>query len=74
LPPYHVIKERRATLRHRPGLNAHRPEATTQFENLFLAGDWTATGLPCTLESAAQSGFAAAHRAAQRAGLVLKGI
>jgi squalene-associated FAD-dependent desaturase len=61
LPPFHVIKERRATLRHVPGLDAQRPATVTPLKNLFLAGDWTATGLPCTLESAVHSGFGAAH-------------
>ncbi|MBL8643070.1 MAG: FAD-dependent oxidoreductase [Rhodospirillaceae bacterium] len=69
VPPAHVIKERRATLRHTPGLNALRPGIATRFSNLFLAGDWTDSapqhGLPCTLESAAQSGFACAKRAAE---------
>ncbi len=65
LPPFHVIKERRATLRHTPGLDSHRPGASTKFQNLFLAGDWTNTGLPCTLESAIQSGFGAAQHAAR---------
>ena len=63
LPPYRVIKERRATLRHTPDVERLRPKAITSLQNVFLAGDWTATGLPCTLESAAQSGFTAARLA-----------
>lgn len=63
MPPFHIVKERRATLRHIPGLSACRPPIRTAYRNLFLAGDWIDTGLPCTLESAAKSGFAAAHRA-----------
>jgi hypothetical protein len=63
LPPNRVIKERRATLRHTPVAEALRPGARTRLANVFLAGDWTATGLPCTLESAAASGFAAAQMA-----------
>jgi len=63
LPPHHIIKERRATLRHTPGLERLRPSTQTRFTNLYLAGDWVNTDLACTLESAAQSGFAAAEHA-----------
>ena len=58
--PVHVVKERRATLRHSAGVNQYRPPVNTHVMNLFLAGDWINTGLPCTLESAMQSGFSAA--------------
>jgi hypothetical protein len=61
LPPYRVIKERRATLRHTPTTERSRPGPRTRWPNVVLAGDWTATGLPCTLESAVASGFAAAN-------------
>ncbi|MDX2144659.1 MAG: hydroxysqualene dehydroxylase HpnE [Rhodospirillaceae bacterium] len=61
LPPHRIIKERRATLRHTPAVEALRPGPRTKLANVFLAGDWTATGLPCTLESAATSGLAAAQ-------------
>jgi len=57
LPPVHVVKERRATIRHVPGVAAYRPAIKTIFQNVFLAGDWVNTGLPCTLESAVQAGF-----------------
>ncbi len=60
VPPAHVVKERRATLRHTMGINHYRPPTRTHLTNLFLAGDWVNTGLPCTLESAMQSGFSAA--------------
>jgi uncharacterized protein with NAD-binding domain and iron-sulfur cluster len=50
-----VIKEKRATLFHTPDVEAHRPPAVAG-DNLILAGDWTATGLPCTLEGAIHSG------------------
>jgi hypothetical protein len=53
-----VIKEKRATIYHSPDVEALRPEARFG-ENLFLAGDWTATGLPCTLEGAIRSGVIA---------------
>lgn len=54
-----VIKEKRATLFHTPQAEALRP-APRRGENLILAGDWTATGLPCTLEGALTSGITAA--------------
>ncbi len=53
-----VIKEKRATFSPRVGLEHHRPSHTTSFNNLFLAGDWTDTKLPATIEGAAQSGYA----------------
>jgi zeta-carotene desaturase len=55
-----VIKERRATFLPSPGLEAFRPDTKTEFENLFLAGDWTATGYPATIEGAVISGRKAA--------------
>lgn len=58
-----VYKERRATVRATPGTEALRPAARTHVERLFLAGDWTRTGLPPTIESAVVSG----HRAAEAA-------
>lgn len=67
-PPVRVVRERRATLAHTPEIEAHRPDARTPMVNLFRAGDWTATGYPCTVEGAIRSGVAAA-RAALSAGL-----
>ncbi|MGD1043763.1 MAG: hydroxysqualene dehydroxylase HpnE [Bacteroidota bacterium] len=55
-----VIKEKRATFLPSPGLEALRPNVRTKFENLFLAGDWTATGYPATIEGAVVSGRTAA--------------
>ena len=60
LPPYRVIKEKRATLAQTPELEAHRPAAETAYSNLVLAGDWTNTGLPATIEGAIRSGYIAA--------------
>ena len=60
LPPWQIVRERRATFVATPQENAKRPGPRTDWNNLFLAGDWTATGLPATLEGAARSG----HRAA----------
>ncbi len=54
-----VVKEKRATLLHTRETEDLRPQRR-QGENLFLAGDWVATGLPCTIESAIRSGNAAA--------------
>lgn len=58
-----VVKERQATFSPRPEAESARPPQTTPLANLFLAGDWTATGLPPTVESAVLSG----HRAADLA-------
>jgi squalene-associated FAD-dependent desaturase len=55
-----VIKAHKATFRGRPGQDALRPPGHTAWGNLFLAGDWTATGLPATIEGAVASGFRAA--------------
>lgn len=52
-----VIKEKQATFLATPDIEPRRPKAQTPIKNFFLAGDWTATGLPATLEGAAQSGF-----------------
>ncbi len=56
-----VLKDRRATPRLTPACLAARPRAATRVPNLFLAGDWTDTGLPATLEGAAASGERAAE-------------
>lgn len=61
LPPWQIVRERRATFAATPAENAKRPGARTEWKNLFLAGDWTATGLPATLEGAARSGNRAAE-------------
>lgn len=55
-----VIKEKRATFASRPGLEPHRPVEAGDTANLLLAGDWTATGWPATMEGAARSGYRAA--------------
>ncbi|MBN1398411.1 MAG: FAD-dependent oxidoreductase [Bacteroidetes bacterium] len=55
-----VIKEKRATFIPSPGLESVRPSAATSIPNLFLAGDWTNTGLPATIEGAVLSGKKAA--------------
>jgi zeta-carotene desaturase len=57
----HVIKEARATFSARPGLEAKRPGPRTEVRNLFLAGDWTRSGWPATMEGAVRSGYLAAE-------------
>jgi squalene-associated FAD-dependent desaturase len=61
LPPWRIIKERRATFAATPEQNARRPKAATRWRNLALAGDWTDTGLPATIEGAVGSGVTAAR-------------
>ncbi len=68
LPPWQIVKEKRATFAATPEQDALRPGAATQYRNLFLAGDWTQTGLPATIEGAIRSGATAA-KLAQSIGL-----
>jgi squalene-associated FAD-dependent desaturase len=56
-----VIKEKRATFSPQPKVVSLRPSTRTPYDNLFLAGDWTDTGLPATIEGAVRSGRAAAE-------------
>ncbi|HET6925645.1 MAG TPA: hydroxysqualene dehydroxylase HpnE [Hyphomicrobiaceae bacterium] len=60
-PAWQIIKERRATIAALPSEESKRPGARTQWSNLVLAGDWTATGLPATIEGAIRSGNRAAE-------------
>jgi hydroxysqualene dehydroxylase len=66
MPPARIVKERRATFRASPDQLGLRPPPTTRWRNLLLAGDYTDTGLPATIEGAIQSGFAAARLALGR--------
>ena len=52
-----VIKQPNATIRHLPNSYEYRPKSKTSIKNLFLAGDWTKTGWPSTMEGAVKSGF-----------------
>jgi len=61
LPPWQIVRERRATFAALPRQEALRPGTRTAWQNLALAGDWTATGLPATIEGAIRSGNAAAE-------------
>jgi squalene-associated FAD-dependent desaturase len=60
MPPVQIVKERRATFAATPAEEKRRPPARTSWPNLALAGDWTQTGLPATIEGAIRSGFKAA--------------
>jgi zeta-carotene desaturase len=57
----HVVKEVRAVFSARPGLETLRPPTRTAIRNLYLAGDWTRSGWPATMESAVRSGYLAAE-------------
>ena len=57
----HVVKEIRATFSAAPGLEALRPLSRTSIPNLTLAGDWTRSGWPATMEGAVRSGYLAAE-------------
>ena len=64
----HVVKEVRATFSARPGLEQARPESATKFPNFFLAGDWTRSGWPATMEGAVRSGYLAAEAVTRASG------
>ena len=61
MPPWQIVRERRATFAATPEQDAKRPGAATSWRNLVLAGDWTNTGLPATIEGAIRSGNRAAE-------------
>ena len=60
LPPWQIVKEKRATFAATPAQNAKRPNSRTRWANVVLAGDWVQTGLPATIEGAVRSGYKAA--------------
>ena len=60
MPPHRIVKEKRATFAQTPDEVAQRPKTASAYHNLFLAGDWTDTGLPATIEGAVRSGRKAA--------------
>jgi squalene-associated FAD-dependent desaturase len=64
-----VIKEVHATYSPRPGIDAYRPRQSTTWPRVFLAGDWTATGWPATMEGAVRSGYLAAEALLRAAGV-----
>jgi len=64
-----VIKEVNATFSPTPGIDQYRPISQTPWPHVFLAGDWTATGWPATMEGAVRSGYLAAEALAKQAGM-----
>ena len=63
MPAWQIVREKRATFAATPEQDRRRPPAKTAFANLWLAGDWTQTGLPATIEGAIRSGETAARLA-----------
>ena len=63
LPPWQIVKEKRATFAASPDQDVLRPGPKTGWRNFFLAGDWIQTGLPATIEGAIRSGERAAQLA-----------
>jgi len=63
-----VIKEAAATFSPQPGVDRWRPTQETRIRGMFLAGDWTATGWPATMEGAVRSGYLAAEAVLRNAG------
>jgi zeta-carotene desaturase len=63
-----VIKEVRATFSAKPGLEEQRPTSVTSLRNFFLAGDWTRSGWPATMEGAVRSGYLGAEAITASAG------
>jgi squalene-associated FAD-dependent desaturase len=63
-----VIKEVNATFSPTPGIDQYRPAQQTAWPRIFLAGDWTATGWPATMEGAVRSGYLAAEAITKAAG------
>ena len=64
-----VVKEVHATYSALPGSDSYRPNSRSPWPRIFLAGDWTATGWPATMEGAVRSGYRAAEAAAASAGI-----
>ena len=64
-----VIKEVNATFSPTPGIDQYRPTSQTAWPRVFLAGDWTATGWPATMEGAVRSGYLAAEALTKHAGM-----
>jgi zeta-carotene desaturase len=64
-----VIKELHAVFSPAPGIDQYRPTQKTAWPRVFLAGDWTATGWPATMEGAVRSGYLAAEQLATASGM-----
>ena len=69
-----VLKEARATFSVTPGLDRFRPASDAPGDGLYLAGDWTRTEWPSTMEGAVRSGRLAAEAVARDAGLALQAM
>ncbi len=67
-----VIKEVNATFSPTPGVDQYRPTSHSPWPRIFLAGDWTATGWPATMEGAVRSGYLAAEAVTGNAGSAKK--
>lgn len=67
-----VVTEHAATFSAVPGVDRWRPEQASPLENLFVAGDWTATGWPATMEGAVRSGYLAAEALLRKTGVEVK--
>lgn len=65
----YVLKERKATFSPAPGVEALRPDQRSPVPNLYVAGEWTCTGWPSTMEGAARSGYLAAERLLEDLGI-----
>jgi uncharacterized protein with NAD-binding domain and iron-sulfur cluster len=63
-----VVKEVHATFSPSPGSEAHRLKPQTPWKNIFMSGDWTATGWPATMEGAVRAGYASAEALVTAAG------
>ncbi len=63
-----ILKEARATFSVLPGLDRLRPSPLSPWPGIYLAGDWTATGWPSTMEGAVRSGYLVAEAVAREAG------
>jgi uncharacterized protein with NAD-binding domain and iron-sulfur cluster len=64
----YVVRERKATFVPAPGVDALRPDQRSPYPGFYVAGEWTQTGWPSTMESAARSGYLAAERALEDLG------
>ena len=69
-----IVTDPTAVLSVRPGVESVRPPARTRVPNLFLAGDWTATGWPSTMEGAVRSGRLAAEACGAALGVPVRGL
>ena len=64
-----MVTDPHAVFSAAPGVESFRPSQVTAVKNFFLAGDWTSTGWPATMESAVRSGYLAAEWAWRAAGV-----